>query len=373
MSRLTPSVIALVTAAGLAAPAIAADWQEEAPSVDESGYGQFRDAYPVTPGQWAGLGDEDDPIRIEFGARYWYSMGSGVVDDSSGTNLLSTSDTSHIGEGFLRIEDHSTNTFAKAIAGYSIAIDGTYSTPVDSGSIADGEIGYVGADFGWHVFGNNQGSGVGFLGGYQYWHEGANSGRNNFAVVTGDPIPYDTATGQTFIPLDSASNSIDAHMLRLGVEARADLGFIDFTGELAAVPYAKVDGVVGIEEVSFDALGPYAGPAQPPYDGVANGNISYMRTSATAMDGWGYGAQAEAWLGVHPIENMTMRVGARAWYLQGVADQTYSAASFGNPGDTEPDGVYDIDPSVNESNWITESNPFRMFRYGLMAELNYRF
>ena len=110
-----------------------------------------------------------------------------------------------------------------------------------------------------------------------------------------------------------------------------------------------------------------------PYSGVASGNISYMRTSATEMDGWGYGAMAEAWLGVHPVDNLTFRVGARAWYLQGTADQTFSAAQFGNPGDTEPDGIYDIDPVVIESNFITETNPFSLFRYGLLAELTYAF
>ena len=35
----------------------------------------------------------------------------------------------------MRIEDHSTNSFAKAIAGYSIATTGTYSNPQGSGPI----------------------------------------------------------------------------------------------------------------------------------------------------------------------------------------------------------------------------------------------
>lgn len=359
MFRLLPSVAALLVATAWAAPAWAQDFDA------------FRPAYPSEPGDWAGLGDTDDGMNFEFGMRYWYSMGAQSFDSSGGKNLLSSDDESHIAELHLRIEDQGTNTFAKAIAGYSMVIDGSYAGPT-SGDIADGHIGYVGADFGWNVFGDNK-AGLAGLVGYQYWQDAPNTGRNNFttAEATGD-VPYDPVTGQTFVPGDSTPNYVDMHMLRLGLSAHADLGsFFDVSAEVAGVPYAKVSGVVGVDDPEFNT-DVYAGSAQPPYSG-ANGNISYMRSSPTDIDGWGYGAMAEAWLGMHPTENLTFRVGGRAWYLQGTVDQTFTAATIGNPGDTEPDGIYDVDPVVNNAGYITTSNPFSMLRYGLLGEFTYAF
>lgn len=356
-----PRVAVLLAATAITAPAFAADYDLP-----------FRDSYPTEPGQWGGLGDEDDSLKFEFGIRYWYAMGGQDFSDGGGSNVLNSGDTSHIGELHLRIDDHATNTFAKAMAGYSIAMSGTYSTPVDSGSLVDGHVGYVAADFGWNPWGNNEGSGAGVLVGYQFWEDAPNTGRNNYAIVD-DPITYDPVTGQTFVPGSSAPNYVDMHMLRLGVQGKAILGdYFDISAEVVGVPYAKVSGVIGVDDVQFDTS-VYGGIAQAPYSGVANGNISWMRTSPTAIDGWGYGGMAEAWLGFHPRKDLTFRLGGRAWYIQGSVDQTFTAAQIGNPGDTEPDGIYDIDPTVVNSSYIDLVNPFSMFRYGLMAEMTYAF
>lgn len=361
MSRILPSIAALLAGVALAGPVHAQDFDD------------FRSSYPVTPGQWAGLGDTDDSIKLEAGIRYWYAFGGQDFSDSGGSNLLSSGDTSHIGELHLRIEDHTTKTYAKAIAGYSMAMGGSYSSPMGSGDLVDGHVGYIGADFGWHALGDDNGSGLGMLVGYQYWQDAPNTGRNNFTTLeSGDTVNYDTITGQTFIPGDSSPNYVDTHLLRLGVEGKANLGdWFDVSAELAAVPYAKVSGVIGVDDPTFDTT-VYNGPAQYPYSGN-NGNISFMRSSPTSIDGWGYGAMAEGWLGMHPTENMTFRLGGRAWYLQGTVDQTYTGVQITNPGDTEPDGVYDIDPVVTSGGFIQTVNPFSMFRYGLMAEAAYRF
>jgi hypothetical protein len=45
-------------------------------------------------------------------------FGGQDFSDSGGSNLLSSGDTSHIGELHLRIEDHTTKTYAKAIAAF---------------------------------------------------------------------------------------------------------------------------------------------------------------------------------------------------------------------------------------------------------------
>jgi hypothetical protein len=364
MFRSTSSILALLAA--MSAPAVAADYNEwgEEP--------EFRSSYTEEPSQWAGLGDEDDPISIETGIRYWYAKGYQDFTSSGGT--VSSSDTAHIGELHLRIEDHSTNTFASAIAGYSIAINGSVTTPSGVDPIADGHVLYGGGDFGWNAWGDTRTAGIGPMIGYLYWQDQPDTGRFNYTTASsaGD-ITYDPNTGQTFLPGDSAANSIDAHALRLGVSGKARLGdMFDVTATIAGVPYAKVGGTAGIDDPTF-SITEYAGPAQPPYDLTNNGNISSIRSSPTTIDGWGYGAMAEGFIGMQPVDNLTVRLGGRAWYIQGTADTTYSRAIIGDPGDADFDGVYDTDPTFVEQDFISTNNPFRMFRFGLLAEATYAF
>lgn len=372
MSRLVPSIAVLLAAAALGAPAVAADYDGTLGAGDAS---PFRGGYPTEPKDWAGLGDQDDPLALEFSARYWYSLGS--QDFSSGGGSMSATDTTHIGELHLRIEDHSTNTYAQALGGYSITTSGSYAGSLTSGTISDGHVGYAGADIGWNALGDNQGSGAGPVLGYLYWQDTLNTGRNNYTTASsaGD-IVYDPATGQTFVPGASAPNNIDMHLLRLGIQAKAKLGeFFDVSAELVGVPYAKVSGNVGVDDPSF-SLAEYAGPSQLPYSSVANGNISSIRSSPTAIDGWGYGGMAELWLGMHPTQNLTFRLGGRAWYLQGTVDATYDKAQIGNPSDSDPvvnPPNYDTAPTFVNHSFISTANPFTMFRYGVLAEFSYAF
>jgi hypothetical protein len=367
MCRLVPSIAAVLVAMSIAAPANAADWGD-----DWGGEGEdLRGSYLNEPKDWAGLGDENDPLRIEFGLRYWYSWGAQSA--SGGGPAVSTTDISHIPEAHLRIEDHSSNVYVKGWGGYAAVINGTLASPFST--ISDGSIGYAGADIGWNVFGS-EGSGAGFLAGYQYWRDAPDTGRYNYTTATSaDDIIYDPVTGQTFLPGNSAPNYLDAHMLRLGIQGKANFNnFIDFTAEIAAVPYAKVGGQMGVDDPSFDCT-VYCNPAQAPYGPAEFGNISSMRSSPTSIEGWGYGGMAEAWVGVHPIENMVIRLGGRAWYLQGMADATYTRATIGNPSDSDAVNApnFDTDPAFSNSGFITTNNPFSMLRYGLMAELTYSF
>ena len=132
MFRSTTSILALLAA--MTVPAVAADYGDWGDDVSDSP--DFRDSYPVEPGDWAGLGDDDDPIALEFGVRYWYSMGQ--QEFTSGGGTVSSTDTSHIPELHLRIEDHSTNTSASAIAGFAAVVNGTVSTPSGAFPIVDG-------------------------------------------------------------------------------------------------------------------------------------------------------------------------------------------------------------------------------------------
>lgn len=364
MSRLVPSLVALATAAALTGPALSADWGE---GLDMRG-----PMLSTEPKDWTDLGNEEDSMEFEFGVRYWYSWGAQSFTSGGGTTT--ETDVSHSGEVHARIEDNYTRTFAKLNVGYSFITTGSYTGPILAGTVGDGHIGYAGADLGWNAFGDDAGTGAGILVGYNYWNSAPNTGRNNFTTATSSAdITYDPTTGQTFLPGDSAPDHVEIHMLRLGLQGKAELNdLFDVTAEIVAVPYARIFGVMGIDDPTFNAA-VYGGPAQLPYAGVANGNISTMRSSPTAIDGWGYGAMGEAWLGVHPTENITVRLGGRAWYLQGTVDATYTAAQIGNPSDADLDGVYDTAPTFTNAGFISTANPFSMMRYGLLAELTYKF
>lgn len=70
-------------------------------------------------------------------------------------------------------------------------------------------------------------------------------------------------------------------------------------------------------------------------------------------------------------------MGGRAWYVGGTYDATYSGAEVTPPIYTEVDGSpadppYSP-PSVATEDYIETANPFSLFRYGLLAELTYKF
>ncbi len=353
MFRTATSLAVLLAMIGT--PALAADWGET-----WSG-DSFRPGFE--PKDWSGLGDTDDGITIETGVRYWYSWGSQSFE-ATGQDFENR-DNAHTGELHLRIDDHVSRTYAKAIMGYSAAINGTFSDDyaLDT-TIDDGHIGYVGADIGWNTFGDGDGSGAGVFAGYQYWNDSPRTSRANYTTASSvDDVTYDPDTGEVFLPFDSADNELDIHMLRVGFSGKAKFGdMFDISGEVAAVPYAKVGGILGGSGFDPSMLTPL-------------GNYSFVKSSPTTMDGWGYGAMGEVMVGVTPIENLTFRVGGRAWYLQGTADNTYTAMTLTDPSDSDPseDPNFDTPPTVTNQGFIETANPFSLFRYGLLAEMTYSF
>ena len=358
MRCLVPSLAALIVAA-IALPAVAADWEEEEIFFEED----FRGSYFNEPKDWMGMGDEEDAIDIELGLRYWYSWGA--QNFSVGTANYTSNDQTQTLEGHLRIDDNTSNSYAKGLAGYSIVINGDYSGDNGVGSVVDGKVAYAGLDFGWSPFGSNEdGFQAGALAGYMYWNDSPNTTRASFTTATSNAdIGFDPNTGETFIPFDSEPNNIDIHALRLGVQARAELGdIVDVNVELAGVPYAKINGTLGAHAVGFTCCSPL-------------GNITSVQSSTTEIDGWGYGAMGELMLGVHPTENLTVRFGGRAWYIQGTVDATYSIATIGDPSDSDAVNPpnFDTPPAFSNQGFIETANPFSLFRYGLLAELTYQF
>jgi hypothetical protein len=351
MSRLVSSLVLVLAASSL--PAVAADWSDES---------DFRGSYLNEPKDWSGMGDPDDEVGFEFGMRYWYSMGTQTFGDSRG-DVVANSQT-HSGEVHLRVDDYASRSYVKGVAGYSAVITGDYANPYGKdGDIVDGNITYAGGDFGWNTFGDGEGSGIGLFAGYQYWNDSPRTMRSNFVTAQSAGDLTVNSDGTINFPGDSSETWLETQSLRLGISGRARLGgMFDISGELAAVPISKVQGAIA----SWGNL-----------DTTPLGNPLYVKTSTTTVDGWGYGAMGEMMLGVTPLENLTFRVGGRAWYLTGTYDARYSAAYITDPVDTDSDGIYNGDadepPGFSNQSYIETQNPFSLFRYGLLAELTYAF
>lgn len=308
MSRLVPSLAALLAAMVLPTPVLAADWMQD-----------FREPYAE---DWAL--PPDDPISIELGLRYWYSMGQHRMTVLGGN--YASDDVSHIVEGHLRIDDDMYDFYAKGLAGYSAVINNTYSTPtVALATSNSGSIHYFGSDIGYTPFGNDDVKFGGFVG-YQFWNDSPDMGRENYLTSAGGG--------------NSEPNNIQYHMIRLGLSGRAELGDVfDITAEAAVIPYALLGGTYG-------ALAVPVGPGE-------------SRGSAGTLGGWLYGAAGEAMARFHPTENLTIGLGGRVWYLQGQADVTFDTRETATP--------------ANQTHWITKTTQFSTLRYGLLGEITYRF
>jgi hypothetical protein len=354
MSRLAPS-LAILIAASAGLPAMAADFGDESSGMDfRSGYATYE------PKDWTSLGDDTDSISIETGLRYWYSMGTQSVAG------LGSDSTGHTGEAFLRIDDGSTSTYAQGHVGYSFATSTEYGTDQST----DGKLGYAGADFGWSPLNDGQGNSFGGLIGYQYWLDTPGTSYRSNGTITS----FDDETGQYTLGGSEVSDSVEIHALRLGLQGKANFNnFMDFRAEIAAVPYAKINGSVSGQQVGFSTT-PYSDPAEAPYSG-ANGNISSLSTaSIDNLDTWGYGAMGEAFVGFHPTENIVFRLGGRAWYVQGTADVTRTTYTINQPEDTDADDIFDVAPEALEPQVVHDKDtPFSFLRYGLLAELTYSF
>jgi len=309
-----------------AAPALAADYPE------------MRPAYPES---WQ---NPDDDLRFEFGTRYWMSWGqqdAGFTAVSGGATLgdvtISTRDQSHIGELHGKIEDLSTQTYLNGKAGISLSTTGTYNvTPASSGSIGrNSNIGYIGSDFGWLPWGDmEEGTAFGGFLGYQYWKDAPDIGSGQYGATfngAGDPTSF-----------GAAKDDFDIHALRLGIKGQAEFEMFDIHGEVAAVPYAHISGTLGGNSpTGFDF-----GGANP-----------FQERAPTTLSGRGYGVMAESMVGFHPTENLTLRVGGRAWYLEGQLDAKFSANVGG----------------ADQATLNLPSNFARIFRYGALFELTGRF
>lgn len=347
------SCVCAIAALGVVTPSLAAD------------YNTYPDLRPSYPDSWEN--SDDNPLHFEAGVRYWYSIGQQKMAIGAYSQQMDTK--THSGEAFVRIDDNSTSTFVEATAGYGIAHEGTYSTNGGAEfTMPAARLGYVGADFGWLPFGDpKSGVGLGAVVGYQYTNDSPDTGRTNFTTAksAGD-ISWSPASGNWSVGGDSEINNFEIHEAKIGLAARADLGGFDLTGEATVTPYAWVTGTYGAYDAGFP--GAYSG---------GPGDVSQLQASAAAINGYAYGVGGKLLVGFHPTDNLTLRLGGRASYLQGAYDATVDGATVNGPtplpGPFAPGDPHYSAPTLAKQTYIIDNNPFSMFRYGALVEISGRF
>ncbi|KKB81246.1 hypothetical protein VW35_03745 [Devosia soli] len=321
MKRLVRGAVSILSIA-VAHPAISADY-----------FGDLRPSYPE---EWQP--EETDPLRIELGVRYWYSIGQ--QKHSVGAYRETIDSKSHVGEAFGRVLDHETRSYVEAFGGYGIAHEGSYS--VNGGpstALPAARLGYVGLDFGWLPLGTEN-AGFGLVTGYLYSNDSPDTGRASFATggTAFNGVDYQLSG------FDSEINNFDIHSFKLGLGAQVDMGGFDISGEATAIPYSWVNGTYGAVQAS--SVGPYDSQA-----------------SSVKINGHGYGASGKLMVGFKPTENLAIRVGGRASYLTGQYDATWDEVRVIQP--TPPSTT----PSVARQTYIVDNNPFSMLRYGALLEI----
>lgn len=338
MKQLVLGAVALATCAGVHA-ASAAD------------YPVLRPSYPDV---WEA--EEGDPLRFEMGVRYWYSLGKQEHSIGGDTETMDTK--THSGEAFVRIDDAATRSYLEGFGGYGIAHEGSYSTNGGpSIGLPAARLGYAGFDFGWMPLGSDEAS-FGFLTGYQYSNDSPDTGRANFTTAeTASDISWSDSTGVWSVGGDSKINNFDIHQLKIGLAGKLDMGGFDVSGEATATPYAWVNGTYGA----------YGLPD------TTNGFQTSMQSSETSINGHAYGVGGKLMLGFRPTDNLVLRIGGRASYLQGQYDATYDRATI-TPPVPNPDAPPNyLPPNLTQQTYIINNNPFSMLRYGALFELAGRF
>lgn len=304
----------------------------------------YSDLRPAYPDSWET--SEENPLRIEMGVRYWYSVGQQNHQIGASSETMNTRTSS--GEVFARVDDYSTRSYVDVTGGYAIGSSGDYSTNGGpSLELPAARLGYVGGDFGWMPFGTETAS-VGFLAGYQYLNDSPDTGRANFTTAeSAADISWTPASNAFSVPGDSEINDFNINLLKLGFAGRFDAGPVDITAEAAAIPYSWIGGTYG----SYSLAGQTA---------------TVRQASAVTINGFGYGAFGKLMVGVKPTKNLAIRVGGRATYIEGQYDATYDRAVITPP---QGAGAPYTAPSLSRQTFIIDNNPFSMFRYGALLEV----
>ncbi|NOZ33223.1 MAG: hypothetical protein GXP01_09190 [Alphaproteobacteria bacterium] len=327
-----------------------------APAMSSDLPGELRGSLPFN---WGG-GEEVDPLSFELGLRYWYALGRQEIAYGGGNFLAN--DVSNIVEIYARIDDASTDTYLKAYAGAAALITGNYVTPSAADTISGGNVTYAVADLGYMpiaVGDANASFGLGGLIGVQYWNNSPDMDRGNFAAVSSPAdVTWSTTSPDPMFGFSSAENNIDIYALRLGVSGQAKLGPFDISGEIAAIPYARVTGTLGA-----DAL----------WSAGCGAGCNVYKASETTIEGAGYGASGELMVGATLGGTWAVRAGARAWYLLTDGEVRYTGATITDATDNDADPDYETPGTVTMQNFVQDIDMFSQFRGGVFAEITNQF
>src|SRR3569833_1289364 len=171
MTRLALPFAVATAALMAAAPALAADYRMPGGGGHANFFGNSDDLRAGFSSNWDNS-DVADPLTFELGVRYWYSMGAQSF--GVGPYTLSDSERTSSAEGQFRIDDASTKSYVKGLAGMSFDINGSGGNTAlgTTTTVTNGRNAYAGADFGSSLLaGGKNAPTFGPLIGYMYWNE----------------------------------------------------------------------------------------------------------------------------------------------------------------------------------------------------------
>lgn len=315
---------------------------------------------PEMRGTYNSWDEPTEPLMdFEAGVRYWYSVGS--QSGAAGSSTFSTSDQTHTGELYLRLNDRATNTYLKAYGGYSGLLSGNYasSDAAIGGTFDQGRVAYFTTDFGYNVLSNDtskMSSNLGIFAGYQYLNERA-SFEADFLNISGtSDVDWDRTNGDPIFTREEATQELHVNALRLGVAGDVDIDGFTLSGEVAAIPYAMVRGTL----------------ATPIFSTVNTATNTQVQAGSAAFTGSGYGAAAQLMIG-KTIDNWNFRIGGRANYVRASGTATYNVADIDHATDADVNGTYETDGTVALVNTSSPVDAFSMWRYGILAEISVDF
>src|SRR5690606_12609796 len=101
-------------------------------------------------------------------------------------------------------------------------------------------------------------------------------------------VSYNEDTGEWSVGADGVERNIQIHALRLGLSGRAQFNdMFELTGEVAAIPYASISGIMGGGVTAGG--GPFSGSGCNTLPPGGCAPVGPILTSPLNIEGWGYG------------------------------------------------------------------------------------
>lgn len=299
--------------------------------------GQAADAPLYPPELFA---PQAPPLEMDFGVRYWYSLGRAkkTLFDSTGGTMLSQLTwkdlTGHAGEGYFNITQN--DVFVKGFIGAAVFSGGRLqdedfppaASPYSStnSNSRDGRFEYASVDLGYYLLNGPRGKLGGFVG---YFYDREKMTAFGCTQTTGNTDICTPAIPGNILAL---SQEYRWHALRLGVAGEVSiLPNLRLTADAAWLPYVNMNG----SDWHWLRIGTdFNGP--------------------TPETGHGTGFQADAVLNYTFDNGVTLGAGGRYWHF-----------------DT-PNGTAHFETSVI-GGALPQVEKFKSDRYGVFVQLGVKY